>query len=118
MDNLASETHYKKALERVWGLMQKHPQKNTTEGDELDMLATLIEAYEEVHYPMQPTDVLAFLRYKMDKENIKQKDLIPYIGDKTKVSKVLSGKQELTISMVQRLSKGLKIPVNLLIAIA
>ncbi|TAF28351.1 MAG: helix-turn-helix domain-containing protein [Runella slithyformis] len=65
---------------------------------------------------MQPTDSLAFLRYKMEKNNLKQKDLIPYIGDKTKVSKVLSGKQELTLSMIQRLSRGLNIPVNLLVS--
>lgn len=116
MDNISSETHYEKALERVWQLMQQRPQKNTPEGAELDMLATLIEAYEAVYYPMQPTDSLAFLKYKMEKENIKQKDLIPYIGDKSKVSKVLNGKQELTLSMIQKLSRGLKIPVTLLVS--
>ena len=116
MDNIQHEENYKKALKKIWVLMQKHPAKNSAEGEEMDMLATLVDAYELVHYPMQPTDSIAFLKYKMEQENWKQKDLIPYIGDKTKVSKVLNHKQELTISMIQRLSKGLKIPVNLLIS--
>ena len=116
MDNIQHEENYKKALKKIWVLMQKHPAKNSAEGEEMDMLATLVDAYELVHYPMQPTDPIAFLKYKMEQENWKQKDLIPYIGDKTKVSKVLNHKQELTISMIQRLSKGLKIPVNLLIS--
>lgn len=115
MDNLQEEQHYKKALKQIWDLMQKNPELGTAEAEQLEMLTTLVEAYEEIHYPMQPTDPISFLKYKMEVSNLKQKDLIPYIGDKTKVSKVLNRKQELTISMVQRLSKGLKIPVNLLV---
>ncbi len=117
MDRLISEQHYQQALRRVWELMKLYPQKNTLQGDELDMLATLIEVYEEAYTPMQPTDSLAFLRFKMEKDNLKQKDLIPYIGDKTKVSKVLNGKQELTLSMIKRLSRGLNIPINLLVSV-
>ena len=73
------EKYYRQALQRIWQLMQKRPQKNTPEGNELNMLTTLVEVYEEVHYPMQPTDPLAFLKSKMEKENIKQKDLISCI---------------------------------------
>ena len=113
MDNLQNELHYKNALSRIWELMKLKPTKNSPEGKELDMMTTLVEAYEAINIPMQPTDPIAFLRYKMEQDHLKQKDLIPYIGDKTKVSKIMNYRQELTISMIQKLSKGLKIPINL-----
>ena len=80
------------------------------------MFITLIEAYEEIHVPpWNQTDPIAYLAYKMEQQNLKQKDLILFIGDKTKVSKVLNRKQELTVVMIKRLSKGLNVPVNFLI---
>lgn len=114
MDDLQSDKHYKMALGRIWELMEMSV-KTHSEAQEMDMLATLVEAYEAVHIPMQPSDPIAYLRYKMEQENLLQQDLIPYIGDKTKVSKVLNRKQELTVAMIQRLSKGLNIPINFLI---
>lgn len=113
MDNIQNEINYKAALKRIWELMKQRPQKGSKEGNELDMLSTLVEAYETVYIPMQPSDPIAYLKYKMEKDNLKQKDLIPFIGDKTKVSKVLNYRQELTISMIKKLSVGLNIPVNL-----
>ncbi len=115
MDNLESENHYRMALKKVSELMKLRPKRGSAEGSEMDMLVTLIEAYESLHVPMQISDPIAFLKYKMEQDNLKQKDLIPYIGDKTKVSKVLNHRQELTVAMIQRLSKGLNIPVNFLI---
>ncbi|MPR34992.1 helix-turn-helix domain-containing protein [Salmonirosea aquatica] len=114
MDNLHNEKHYKMALSRVWELME-NSNKTYTEEQEMDMLVTLVEAYEEVHIPMQPSDPIAFLKYKMEQDDLKQLDLIPFIGDKTKVSKVLNYKQELTVAMIRNLSKGLHIPINFLI---
>lgn len=109
--SIRDEANYEKALARTYELMQLRPELNTPEGDELDMLVTLIEAYEEIHYPMASINP----KHKMEQKNLKQKDLIPFIGDKTKVSKILSGKQELTISMIRNLAKGLNIPVQRLI---
>ncbi|MBK9928456.1 MAG: hypothetical protein IPP04_01100 [Saprospiraceae bacterium] len=117
MDNFKNEIHYKKALKKIWTLMQIRPKKGSSEGNEMDMLITLVEAYESIHIPLQPTDPIAYLKYKMAKDHLKQKDLIPYIGDKTKVSKVLNYHQELTVSMIKKLSKGLKIPVQMLIPV-
>lgn len=108
------QNHHRLALRRVWELM-RNSTRTQAESEEMDMLVTLVEAYEAVHIPMQPGDPIAFLRYKMEKENLLQQDLIPYIGDKTKVSKILNRKQELTVAMIQRLSKGLNIPINFLI---
>jgi len=64
---------------------------------------------------MQPTEPIAYLAYKMKQQTLKQKDLTSFMGDKTKVSKVLNRKQELTVMMIKRLSKGLNIPVSFLI---
>ncbi len=116
MDNIKDETNYEKALSRVYALMQLRPLPGSPEEAELDMLATLIEAYEEIHHPMAATDPVAYIKHKMQQKNLKQKDLIPFIGDKTKVSKVLSGKQELTLSMIRRLAKGLDIPIQRLVS--
>ena len=116
MDNI-SEKNHQLALNRVRNLMKLKPKIDSIEEQELDMLITLIEAYETIYVPMQASDPIAYLQYKMEQDNLKQRDLIPFIGDKTKVSKVMNRKQELTVSMIQRLSKGLNIPVNFLIAI-
>lgn len=114
MDSFQSEKHYKMALARVWQLMEM-PAKSPAEAQEMNMLATLVEAYEAINVPMQPSGPIAFLKYKMEQENLKQRDLIPFIGDKSKVSKVLNYKQELTVPMIRSLSKGLRIPINFLI---
>ena len=115
MDNMTSEKYHQMALNKLYTLMKTKPQKNSAEGQEMEMLITLIKAYEEMHVPMQASDPIAYLQYKMEQNNLKQRDLIPFIGDKTKVSKVMNRKQELTILMITRLSKGLNIPVNFLI---
>ncbi|WP_373511398.1 type II toxin-antitoxin system HigA family antitoxin [Persicitalea sp.] len=114
MDSLQNEKHYKMALSRIWDLMEKLS-KDPAEAQEMDMLATLVEAYEAVQIPMQPGDPIAFLKYKMEQENLKQGDLIPFIGDKSKIYNVLNYKQELTVTMIRSLSKGLGIPANFLI---
>ena len=118
MDNIISEKYHKMALNKVHALMKTKPQKNSPEGQEMEMLIMLIEAYEEIHVPMQASDPIAYLQYKMEQDNLKQRDLIPFIGDKTKVSKVMNRKQELTVLMIARLSKGLNIPANFLIPMA
>jgi HTH-type transcriptional regulator/antitoxin HigA len=117
MDNIKNEKYHKMALNKVRALMKLKPSKESEEGQELEMLITLIEAYEDVHVPMQASDPIAYLAYRMEQDNLKQVDLIPYIGDKTKVSKVMNRKQELSVSMIRRLSEGLKIPINFLIPV-
>jgi HTH-type transcriptional regulator / antitoxin HigA len=115
MDNINNEKYHQMALNKIRALMKLKPSKDSQEGQELEMLITLIEAYEEIHVPMHPSDPIAYLAYKMEQDNLKQVDLIPFIGDKTKVSKVMNRKQELSVSMIRRLSEGLKIPLSFLI---
>lgn len=114
---IKTEEQYEEALERIYHLLQTHPQPNSEAGDELELIVTLVEAYEAVHYPMSASDPIAYLQNKMLQNGLKQVDLIPFIGDKTLVSKVLNRKRELTLSMVKRLSKGLNIPVSRLAGI-
>ena len=118
MDNINNEKYHKMALNKVRALLKLNPAKDSADGQELEMLITLVEAYEDVHIPMQASDPIAYLAYRMEQDNLKQVDLIPFIGDKTKVSKVMNRKQELSVSMIRRLSKGLNIPLNFLIPLS
>ena len=109
---IRTEEQYDDALNRVYTLMNQHPAIGTQDGDELDVLVTLIENYEAIHYPMNATDPVAYLKQKMTQMGLQQNDLIPYIGDKAQVSKVLNHKRDLTLPMIKRLSRGLNIPIQ------
>lgn len=112
---IRTESQYDDALERVYGLLQLAPATGSEAGNELDVLATLIELYEAVHHPMTASDPVSVVRSKMQQLGLRQADLIPYIGDKTQVSKVLNHKRELTLPMIRKLSRGLDIPIYRLV---
>ena len=114
-NKIDSEIHYKYALSRIWDLMHKKPTKESREGKELNMLLTLVEAYEAIHYPIPVIDPIELLKKKMKEKKLKQTDLIQYIGSKSQVSKILHRKQNFTVKMIRNLSKGLNIPVGDLI---
>lgn len=102
------------ALERIdelWGA-----KTGTIEGDELDILLMLVERYEDIHYPMPDNDAISAIKFQMEQQNLKQKDLIPFIGSASKVSEVLNRKRPLSLSMIKQLHQGLKIPYEQLIA--
>jgi len=108
-----TEADYEKALARVDALMDATP--DSKEGDELDVLVTLIEKYEAMHYPIDAPNPIEAIRFRMDQYDLKDKDLIPYIGQSGRVSEILSFKRKLTLSMIRRLHTGLKIPTESLI---
>lgn len=114
---IRTESQYDDALERVYALMQTYPGLNTPDGDELDLLVTLIETYETVHHPMTASDTVTYLKAKMQQMGLNQTDLIPFIGDKTQVSKIMNHKRDLTLPMIKRISKGLNIPIQRLIGV-
>jgi HTH-type transcriptional regulator / antitoxin HigA len=114
---IRSEADYDDALERIYDLLQLKPEMNSAIGDELDLLATLVEVYEAVHYPMIATNPNQYLKQKMLQLGLKQADMIEFIGEKTQVSKILSGKRDLTLPMIKRLSKGLHIPIERLVGV-
>jgi HTH-type transcriptional regulator/antitoxin HigA len=83
---------------------------DTVEFDELDVLVTLVEVYEEKHYFIDAPDPISAIKFRMEQEDLQQKDLIPIIGDKSIVSKVLKGQRKLTVEMIRNLHEQLKIP--------
>jgi HTH-type transcriptional regulator/antitoxin HigA len=110
---IKTEADYKAALARVDALM--NAEVGTPEGDELDVLADLIELYEARHVPMGYPTALEALRFRMEQANLAPRDLIPFIGSRAKVSEVLSGKRPLTMQMARALHSNLGIPADVLL---
>lgn len=105
---IKTEQDYESALQRVDVLMDAVPQSD--EFDELEVLTTLIEAYELKHYKIDVPDPISAIKFRMEQENLKQKDLAAALGDETRVSKILSGQRELTVTMIRNLHEQFKIP--------
>ena len=100
-------------LKRIEQLMTALP--NTTEGDELDVLVTLVEAYEAKHYAIDAPDPIAAIQHRMEALGMERKDLIPFLGSKSRVSEVLNRKRKLTMEMVRSLHIGMHLPAEALI---
>jgi HTH-type transcriptional regulator/antitoxin HigA len=95
---------------RLWGA-----KSGTAKGDRLDVLATLIDAYEPEHFPMDPPDPIDAIRFRMEQMGLSRKDLEPMIGTRTRVAEVLNGRRPLSIAMIRRLHEKLGIPAETLI---
>ncbi len=98
-------------IEELWGA-----KKDTSEGDELDLLITLAEAYEIKHYPIAPPDPVDAIKFRMEQMGITNADMVKYLGSQNRVSEILNRKRNLTLRMVKSLYKGLKIPADILLA--
>ena len=112
---IKTEMDYEKALERVDVLMEMDPNVGTPESDELEILALLIEKYEEKYWAIATPDPIEAIKYRMEELGLKQKDLVPMIGSKSKVSEVLNRKIGLSLSMIAQLSARLHIPLEVLV---
>ena len=89
--------------------------RNTPEGDNLDVLVTLVEAYEAKHFPLDLPDPVEAIKFMMEQRNLTVKDLVPYIGQPNRVYEVLNRKRPLTMAMVWKLHTELGIPAESLI---
>lgn len=98
-------------IEELWGA-----KKDTVEGDEFDLLATLVEAYEMKHYPIAPPDPVDAIKFRMEQMGMNSADMVKYLGSQSRVSEVLNRKRGLTLGMIKSLYKGLKIPAEILLA--
>jgi len=107
------EAAYDAALAEVAGLMDAAP--GTAESDRLEVLVTLIEAYEARHWAVGRPDPIDAIRIRMEDKGLKPRDLEPMIGSRGRVSEVLSRKRALTLPMIRRLSRGLDLPADVLI---
>lgn len=91
------------------------PKPNTPEADELDVLATLVEAYEAKHHPIEAPNPVEAIRFRMEQYGLRDKDLVPYIGTSGRVSEILGYKRKLTLNMIRKLHAGLNIPTESLV---
>ena len=110
---IRTEADYEAALEDVaalWGSAT-----GTSEGDRLDVLATLIDAYEARHYPMDPPDPIEAIKFRMEQQGMTRKDLEDVIGTRTRIAEVLNRKRSLSITMIRRLHDRFGISAEVLI---
>ncbi len=112
---IKTDAEYEEALAMAEKLVDIDPAPGTDEGDRLELLTLLIKHYEDEHYPMEAPDPIEAIRFRMEQQGLIQKDLVPYIGTKSKVSEVLSRKRPLTITMIRALNKALNIPAEILL---
>jgi HTH-type transcriptional regulator / antitoxin HigA len=110
---IKNETEYKKALGAYESLFDVPD--GSEEAETRDVLSLLIEKYEDEHYPMPLPDPIEAIKFRIEQEGLTQKDLVPFIGSKSKVSEVLTGKKELTLKMIRALNKNLGIPAEVLL---
>ena len=110
---IRTEQDYDATLDRVGELMDAAP--GTKAGDELDVLTTLLEAYETRRQPVDPPDPVEAIRFRMEQQRLSRKDLEPYLGHSGRVAEVLNGKRALSLAMIRRLHQGLGIPLESLI---
>lgn len=110
---IRTEADYEAALERIAGLMSA--EVGTPEGDELDILATLVEAYEQKHFPIEPADPIEAINFRIEQLGLERKDLEPYLGSRHRVSEILNRRRGLSLEMIRRLHDGLKIPLEVLV---
>ncbi len=107
---IKNEESYELTLARVGELMNAVP--DTPEGDELDILVTLIEAYEEKNYPIEAPDPIEAIRFRMEQYGMSNSDLVQYLGSTGRVSEILNYKRGLSITMIRNLNSGLQIPLE------
>lgn len=112
---IRTKSDYKTALLRVDEIIAVNPRKGTELYDELDILGTLLSAYEDIHYPIEAPDPVTAVKYIMEEKGLKAKDLIPYFGSKSIVSEFLSYKRKLSTRIIKALHDELHLPYEVLI---
>lgn len=110
---IKTETDYEQALQRLEEIFDAVP--GSEEGDELEVLSFLIDAYEKDHFPIAAPDPIEAVKFRMEQLSMKQKDLAEVLGFKSRVSEILNRKRKLTLEMIRKLHEKLNIPTNVLI---
>jgi HTH-type transcriptional regulator/antitoxin HigA len=100
---IRSDADYRAALANVSALMDLDPDLGTPEGDQLDVLVTLVQAYESKHYPIEAPSPVEAIKFRMDQAGLTVADMVPYIGPRNRVYEVLNGKRPVTMPMIRRL---------------
>ena len=110
---IRTEADYQAALVEIERMFSAEP--NTPEGDRLEVLVTLVEAYEARHYPVEAPDPVEAIKYYMESRGLSRGDLEPYIGSRARVAEVMNRRRPLSLGMIRRLHTGLGIPAEVLV---
>ncbi|MFO0323196.1 MAG: type II toxin-antitoxin system HigA family antitoxin [Bacteroidota bacterium] len=113
---IRTKADYKNALQRIDELIASNPKKGSSAYDELDVIGTLVSAYEDIHYPIAAPDPVEAVKYAMEEEGLKPKDLVSYFGSKGNVSEFLNRKRNLSLRTIKALHDNLKLPYEVLFA--
>ena len=112
---IRTEKDYEEALKLLEDLMSRDPDPDSEEGEQLSLLSALIQDYEARVFPETLPDPIDAIKFRMEQVGLTPSDLVPYIGSRSRVSEILSGKRQLTLEMVRALAVGLGIPAKVLI---
>jgi HTH-type transcriptional regulator/antitoxin HigA len=115
---IRAEEQYLTYLREVQELMARQPAAGSAEGDRLELLTVLIEAYENSKFPIEAPDPVDAILFRMQEKGLKQADLVPYFGTRSRVSEVLGRKRPLTVQMIRALSIGLGISAETLVGLS
>lgn len=110
---IKTEADYEAVLAEIEALFEAEP--GTPESDRLEVLTTLVEAYEEAHYAIPLPDPIEAIKYYMESRGLERRDLEPYLGSRARVSEILNRKRPLSLTMIRRLNENLGIPAEVLI---
>ena len=110
---IRTKRDYEQVLRRIETLMGA--KSGTDEGDELDVLATLVEVYERKHFPVDAADPVEAILFRMEQQGLERKDLEAFIGSRHRVSEILNRKRNLSLDMIRKLHAGLGIPLEVLV---
>lgn len=113
MKIIKTQSEYKKAIKRLEQIFDAKP--NTTKGDELELLALLIDKYEKDHYPIAMPDPIEAIKFRMEQLGYTQMDLAKILGRKSRASEILNKKRPLTLEMIRNIHEKLNIPTQVLI---
>ncbi len=111
---IKTEADNENALARIEQLMMI-AEPDTEAGDELEILVTLVESFEEKNYPIDTPDPVQAIRFRMEQQELEYDDLVPYLGQRSRVTEILKYQRRLSINMIRKLHEGLKIPLECLI---
>ena len=114
---IRTKADYKRALREVSAYFDNEPEPGSDDGDRFEILATLVEAYESKHFPIEAPDPIEAIRFRMEQGGLSVKDLVPSIGQPNRVYEVLNRKRGLTLEMIRNLHRNLGIPAESLIGV-
>ncbi len=112
---IETDAQHEQALAMLGALIDSDPKPGSEEAGDLEVLAVLIESYEDNHFPMDEPDPIEAIKFRMDQMGLSNKDMIPYFGSKARVSEVLNGKRPLGLGMIRKLHKSLGVPADVLL---